>query len=82
MTLVSGATGKRLLLQVDGDAEISFAEIVQEDGRTQTVDFNDATVGAGVYTLVDFPDARRIDHVRLVARSKSPETRFILRLAA
>src|SRR5438128_121963 len=47
--------GSGMLLQIDrGAAQLSFAEIVFENGDTQVVDFNDAVHRTGTYSLLDF----------------------------
>jgi hypothetical protein len=62
--------GSGLLLQIDkGTAQISFAEVVFENGDTQVVDFNDKTHARGIYSFLDFKDGRKVDHVRLVAKA-------------
>ena len=73
--------GDRMFLQVDrGAAQISFAEVVFENGEAQVVDFNDRTLGKGTYSLVNFRDGRKIDHVRVVAKATSRETELTLHL--
>ncbi|HUQ82141.1 MAG TPA: hypothetical protein VM076_13405 [Gemmatimonadaceae bacterium] len=67
--------GTRLLLEIDDSpAEISFAEVVFENGETQVVDFNEKTLGRGIYSLLDFKDGRKVDHVRVVAQAKGKES--------
>jgi len=69
--------GSGLLLDIDrGTAQISFAEIVFENGDTQVVDFNDKVHASGVYSLLDFKDGRKVDHVRVVAKSDSASCRI------
>jgi len=64
--------GSGLLLEIDrGAAQISFAEVVFENGDTQVVDFNDHIHATGVYSLIDFKDGRKVDHVRIVAKADS-----------
>lgn len=73
--------GDRMFLQVDrGAAQISFAQIVFDNGDAQVVDFNDRTLGTGVYSLIDFRDGRKVDHVRVVAKATSRETELTLHL--
>jgi hypothetical protein len=80
-TLNVDKRGTRLLLQVeDGPAKISFAEVVFDNGDAQVVDFSDKVHGEGLYTLVDFADGRKVDHVRLVAKAVGDETELALRL--
>jgi hypothetical protein len=72
--------GERMLVEVDGRAQLNFAEVVFENGDTQVVDFNEKTHGSGVYSLLDFKDGRKVDHVRMVARAKSDEAKIVLRM--
>jgi hypothetical protein len=64
--------GDRLLMQIVGAAQISFAEVVFENGDAQVVDFNDRVHQSGLFQLLDFKDGRKIDHIRVVAKSDTP----------
>jgi hypothetical protein len=67
--------GSGLLLEIDrGSAQVSFAEVVFENGETQVIDFNDRVHARGVYSLIDFRDGRKVDHVRVVAKADSNES--------
>jgi len=67
--------GERLLLEIDrGAAQISFAEVVFDNGDTQVVDFNDRVHGAGAYSVLEFRDGRKVDHVRVVAKADTRES--------
>ncbi len=68
--------GDALLLDVQGRAQLNFAEVTFANGHAQVVDFQDRGFGRGLYTLLDFADGRHVKTVRLLARSKSPETTF------
>lgn len=73
--------GRNLYLQIDeGDAQISFAEVVFENGETQVVDFNDRAHARGIYQLLDFKDGRKVDHVRIVAKAAGDDTQITLHL--
>ncbi|HEV8583166.1 MAG TPA: hypothetical protein VGX68_29210 [Thermoanaerobaculia bacterium] len=73
--------GSRLLLEINrGPAQISFAEVVFENGEAQVVDFNDRPHGPGVYSLLDFKDGRKVDHVRIVAQATRAATEISLHL--
>jgi hypothetical protein len=75
--------GGGLLLEIDrGTAQVSFAEIVFDNGDAQVVDFNDRVHAAGVYSLIDFKDGRKVDHVRVVAKADSTESVIRLHLLA
>ena len=64
----------------DVSAQISFAEVVCENGETQVVDFNDRVHAKGVYSLLDFKAGRRVDHVRIVAKAATEETQIRVHL--
>lgn len=68
--------GDALLLEVLGRAQLNFAEVTFASGQVQVVDFQDRVYNRGLYTLLDFADGRHVKTVRLLARSKSPETTF------
>src|SRR5688572_5865872 len=75
--------GDRMFLEIDrGTAEISYAEVVFDNGEAQMVDFNDRDYKKGVYALLDFKDGRKVDHVRVVAKAESKETQITLRLTS
>lgn len=62
--------GTQLLLEIDrGAAQLSFAEVVFDNGDAQVVDFNDSVHARGLYTLLDFRDGRKVDHVRVIAKA-------------
>lgn len=73
--------GRALYLEVKGAAQVSFAEVVFDNGQTQVVDFADANLRNGVYQLLDFRDGRKVDHVRMVAAARSPNAKLIVRMA-
>lgn len=74
-------SGNALVLQVEGDAELNFAEVAFANGNVQVVDFNEQMHGDGTYKLLDFADGRHVKTVRLLARSKSEETKLTVYLS-
>lgn len=81
ITLNCQARGTRLWLEIpEGKAQFDWAEVIFENGEARVVDFNEKTHGQGLYSLLDFRDGRMVDHVRLVARSKSDTARIDLRM--
>jgi hypothetical protein len=67
--------GERMVLEIDrGAAQVSFAEIVFENGDAQVIDFNDRTHASGAYSLLDFADGRKVDHIRVVAKATTRES--------
>jgi hypothetical protein len=75
----SNQRGRQLYLEVQsGRVQFDFAEVVFENGETQVVDFANGVRGPGFYSLLDFRDGRMVDHVRLIARAKSDESRVAL----
>jgi hypothetical protein len=80
-TMNVDARGTKLLLEVEeGPAQISFAEVVFENGEAQVVDFDDRVQTRGVYSLLDFRDGRKVDHVRIVAKAQREQTEIKLHL--
>ena len=73
--------GSRMLVEIEkGAAQLSFAEVVFENGDAQVVDFDDKVHPRGLYDLVDFKDGRKVDHVRVVAKATTNESEVTLRL--
>ncbi len=74
--------GDRLFLQIVGAAQISFAEVVFENGEAQVVDFNDRVHQSGLLSLLDFKNGRKVDHIRVVAKSDTPISEITMYLTA
>ena len=72
--------GDALYLNVDGRAQLDFAEVTFANGNVQVVDFDEKTHDKGLYRLLDFSDGREVKTVRLLAKSKSEETKFTVYL--
>ena len=80
-SLNADSHGTRLWLQVvSGKVQLDWAEVVFENGDARIVDFTEKTIGPGLYSLLDFKDGRKVDHVRVVARAKSDEARVALQM--
>ena len=73
--------GNALFLQINGSAELNFAEVTFANGNVQVVDFNGSTHGTGVYALLDFADGRHVKTVRLLAKSESNDTNLAVYLS-
>ena len=75
--------GTALYLQIDrGAAQVSFAEVVFENGEAQVVDFNDRVHRTGTYELLDLRSGRKVDHVSVVAKASTDESEIVLHLAS
>lgn len=70
------ARGEALYLQIDGRAQLDFAEVTFDNGQVRVVDFNERTQGSGVYPLLDFSDGRHVKTVRLLARTPGKEAKL------
>jgi len=79
-TLNADQRGTKLYLQVGGHVQFNFAEVVFENGDSQVVDFDDHEHKIGLYSLLDFKDGRKVDHVRVVAKANSDATTVGVRL--
>ncbi len=81
LTLNCENTGTKLWLEiVSGRARFDWAEVVFENGETQVVEMQEFSRDPGFYPLLDFAGGRMVDHVRLVAKSETPETKVVLRI--
>jgi len=75
--------GTGLLLEIDrGAAQISFAEVVFENGEAQVVDFDERVHARGTYSLLDFRDGRKVDHVRIVAKADAADSNIRVHLVS
>lgn len=72
--------GDALFLQIQGNAQINFAEVTFANGNVQVIDFDDRTHTDGLYTLLDFADGRHVKTARVLAKSNSDETKLVLYL--
>lgn len=72
--------GGALYLEIEGTAQLNFAEVTFDNGQVQVVDFEDRARNAGVYELLDFADGRHVKTVRVLARSTSDETTLTIYL--
>ncbi|MEO5619013.1 MAG: hypothetical protein ABIS67_14690 [Candidatus Eisenbacteria bacterium] len=80
-TLNADSRGTLLWLEVKaGKVQFDWAEVVFENGEAAVVDFQEKAHGEGHYSLLDFRDGRKVDHVRMVARAKSEEARIALKM--
>jgi len=73
--------GTKLWYEVaNGKVQADWAEVVFLNGESQVVDFAEHTQDPGLYPLLGFGRGRIVDHVRMVARSKTDDARVALRL--
>ena len=80
-TLNCDNRGTKLWIEVAGGrVQVDWAEVVFENGETRVIDFNDRTIGPGLYPLLDFRDGRKVDHVRMVAKAKADQARIVLKM--
>lgn len=73
--------GDALYLEIIGRADLNFAEVTFSNGNVQVVDFNEKTHGSGIYKLLDFADGRHVSTVRILALSKSEDTKLVVYLS-
>lgn len=73
--------GNALFLDINGKAELNFAEVTFANGNVQVVDFNERSHDTGVYKLLDFADGRHVKTVRILAKSESEETKLAIYLS-
>ena len=75
------SSGKALMLDINGRAQLNFAEVTFGSGQVQVVDFNEQAHGTGIYRLLDFNDGRHVKTVRILAKSESDETKLAVYLS-
>jgi hypothetical protein len=73
--------GNALFLNIGGRAKLNFAEVTFANGNVQVVDFNEQTHDSGIYKLLDFADGRRVNAVRILAKSEADETKLAVYLS-
>ena len=80
-TLNCDSQGSKLWLQVvAGRAQFDWAEVVFDNGDALVVDMSNRERGPGYFDLLEFREGRRVDHVRVVARARTPEARVVLKM--
>jgi hypothetical protein len=72
--------GGALYLEIDGTAQLNFAEVTFDNGNVQVVDFEDQEQKAGVYQVLDFADGRIVKTVRILAKSNTDDSTLTLYL--
>lgn len=81
ITLNADSRGTKLWYEVSGGrVQADWAEVVFANGDATVVDFKERTHGPGMYSLLDFADGRKVDHVRMVVRARSDEARVVLKM--
>jgi hypothetical protein len=75
------SSGNALFLDINGKADLNFAEVTFANGNVQVVDFNERTHESGIYRLLDFADGRHVKTVRILAKSESENTKLSVYLS-
>ena len=80
-TLICNTRGRRLWLELPaGRVQFDWAEVVFENGETRVVDMKEWVRGPGLYRLLDLQETRMVDHVRVVSRARSAQSRVVVRM--
>ena len=80
-TLNCQNTGAKLWLEIArGRVRFDWAEVVFGNGEAQVLDMKEFVREPGFYLLLDFANGREIDHVRMVAKSETPQARVVLKI--
>jgi len=72
--------GGALYLEIEGPAQLNFAEVTFDNGDVQVVDFEEKEQKAGVYEVLNFADGRIVKTVRVLAKSNTDESTLTLYL--
>ena len=73
-------SGSALVLDLNGQARLNFAEVTFASGNVQVVDFDEQSHGNGTYKLLDLSADQHVMTVRLLAKSESDDTKMSLYL--
>jgi len=80
-TLGCDNSGTKLWLEVvAGRVQFDWAEVVFANREARVVEMKEFARGPGYYELLDFQGGRKVDHVRMVARARTPEARVVLKM--
>jgi hypothetical protein len=80
-TLNCENTGAKLWMQVvSGNVRFDWAEVVFGNGEAQVVDMGENIREPGYYLVLDFANGRMVDHVRVLAKSETAESRVALKM--
>jgi hypothetical protein len=72
--------GSALVLDLDGEATLNYAEVTFANGNVQVVDFDEQSHGKGTYKLLDLGADQHVMTVRVLAKSESDETKLAVYL--
>jgi len=75
-------TGTCAGFHLGGDLRCLGPEVVFENGEAQVIDFNDSTHRKGLYSLLDFKDGRKVDHIRFVAKADTEDATIRVHLVS
>ena len=75
------AKGNALYFELDGRAELNYADITFHNGEVQTVDFEEKVRPPGTYRLLDFADGRHVKTVKILARARTPHAKITVYIA-
>ena len=74
-------SGHELVLDLQGQAKLNFAEVTFANGNVQVVDFDEQSHGNGTYKLLDLSADQHVMTVRLLAKSESDDTKVSVYLS-
>jgi hypothetical protein len=74
-------TGRKLFLNLDGEAKFDYAEVRFGDGQVERVNLQNRVYGDGEYAIANFGNERYVRSVHLLGRSESERSHvsFLLR---
>jgi len=72
--------GSALVLDLNGEAKLNYAEVTFANGDVQVVDFEEQSHEKGTYKLLDLRADQHVMTVRVLAKSESDETKLAVYL--
>ena len=73
--------GNALYFDLNGRAELNYADVTFHNGEVQTVDFEEKTFTTGTYRLLDFADGRHVKTVKILARARTEQAKITVYMA-
>ena len=73
--------GNALYFELDGRAELNYADITFNNGEVQSVDFEEKVRTPGTYRLLDIANGRHVKTVKILARARTAHAKITVFMA-
>ena len=73
--------GNALYFELDGRAELNYADVTFNNGEVQSVDFEEKVRTPGTYRLLDIANGRHVKTVKILARARTEHAKITVFMA-